>query len=73
MNRDDSFAASGVSRREFVKLAVAGGVVAATAPSTSWAADSPQEMPRRKLGRTGEANAHLAAALKLALAELNRR
>src|SRR5262245_15081196 len=54
MNRDDSSAASGVSRREFVKLAVATGVAAATASSTSWAADATQDMPRRKLGRTGE-------------------
>ena len=55
MNRDDSFGASGVSRREFVKLAVATGVAAATAPSPAWAADAaPLAMPRRKLGRTGE-------------------
>jgi predicted aldo/keto reductase-like oxidoreductase len=43
----------GVSRREFVKLTVAGAVAASVIPGVQ-AADSPGPMPMRKLGRTGE-------------------
>ena len=44
--------ASGVSRREFLKAAVATGVLAGTLPG--WAAETASGMPYRKLGRTGE-------------------
>ena len=52
---DDSIAGKneGVTRREFVKLAVAGGV-AASAGATAWSAATPGSMPTRALGRTGE-------------------
>jgi aryl-alcohol dehydrogenase-like predicted oxidoreductase len=42
-----------LSRREFVKLAVASGIVA-SAGSSGWAAEAADEIPRRPLGRTGE-------------------
>ena len=42
-----------LTRREFVKLAVATGIVAG-AGSTGWAAETENEIPRRPLGRTGE-------------------
>jgi aryl-alcohol dehydrogenase-like predicted oxidoreductase len=42
-----------LTRREFVKLAVATGIVA-SAGSTGWAAEAGNEIPRRALGRTGE-------------------
>ncbi len=43
----------GVTRREFVKLAVAGGVAAGVG-STAWSAAAPGAIPTRALGRTGE-------------------
>ena len=43
----------GVSRREFVKLAVAGAVTASLG-SPAWSAGVPAAMPMRTLGRTGE-------------------
>jgi len=43
---------SGVSRREFLKAAVATGVLAGTLPG--WAAETESGMPHRRLGRTGE-------------------
>jgi uncharacterized protein len=46
-------ACGGVTRREFVKLAIAGSVAAAAGPA-AWAADSKEGMPMRPLGRTGE-------------------
>jgi predicted aldo/keto reductase-like oxidoreductase len=45
-------AGSGVTRREFLKAAVATGLLAGTAPG--WAAESEGGMPYRRLGRTGE-------------------
>lgn len=42
-----------LTRREFVKLAVATGI-AAGAGSAGWAAETGAEIPRRALGRTGE-------------------
>ncbi len=45
--------ATGVTRREFVKLAIAGSVAAA-AGTAAWAADTRNGMPMRPLGRTGE-------------------
>jgi aryl-alcohol dehydrogenase-like predicted oxidoreductase len=42
-----------LTRREFVKLAVATGIVAG-AGSAGWAAETDGEIPRRPLGRTGE-------------------
>jgi uncharacterized protein len=52
--RDGAIGTGGVTRREFVKLAIAGGVAAAAGPSV-WAADAATgTMPMRKLGRTGE-------------------
>lgn len=42
-----------VTRREFVKLAIAGGVVIAAAPH-SWAQEKKGDMIYRPLGRTGE-------------------
>ena len=44
---------AGVSRREFVKLAVA-GTVTASLGSPAWSAGVPAAMPMRTLGRTGE-------------------
>jgi predicted aldo/keto reductase-like oxidoreductase len=49
----DETNSSPVTRREFVKLALAAGVVAGTAPQ-SWAAEGKEDMPYRTLGRTGE-------------------
>jgi predicted aldo/keto reductase-like oxidoreductase len=43
---------SGVTRREFLKAAVATGLLAGTVPG--WAAESEGGMPYRRLGRTGE-------------------
>jgi predicted aldo/keto reductase-like oxidoreductase len=43
----------GVSRREFVKLAVAGTVAVSVSPA-AWGAEAPGAMPMRTLGRTGE-------------------
>jgi predicted aldo/keto reductase-like oxidoreductase len=43
---------SGVNRREFLKAAVAAGVLAGTLPA--WAAESKSDVPQRPLGRTGE-------------------
>ena len=43
---------SGVSRREFLKAAVATGILAGTLPG--WAAETESGMPYRRLGRTGE-------------------
>jgi aryl-alcohol dehydrogenase-like predicted oxidoreductase len=43
----------GVSRRKFVKLAVAGAVAASVIPSMH-GADATGPLPKRKLGRTGE-------------------
>src|SRR5205085_3374141 len=45
--------ASTLTRREFLKLAAATSVVAASGPQL-WAAEPAGEMPRRMLGRTGE-------------------
>jgi len=45
-------AASGVSRRDFLKAAVSAGVLAGTLPG--WAAQSESGMPQRLLGQTGE-------------------
>jgi predicted aldo/keto reductase-like oxidoreductase len=52
---DDSIARKneGVTRRKFVKLAVAGGV-AASAGATAWSAATTGSVPTRALGRTGE-------------------
>jgi predicted aldo/keto reductase-like oxidoreductase len=44
--------ASGVSRREFLKAAVATGVLAGTLQG--WTAETESGMPHRQLGRTGE-------------------
>ena len=44
--------ASGVSRREFLKAAVATGVLAGTLPA--WSAETKSGLPYRRLGRTGE-------------------
>ena len=44
--------AAGVSRREFLKAAVATGILAGTLPG--WAAETESGMPYRRLGRTGE-------------------
>jgi predicted aldo/keto reductase-like oxidoreductase len=41
-----------LTRREFIKAAVATGALASTMPA--WAAESEGEMPYRRLGRTGE-------------------
>ena len=46
---------------------------ASLALDNSWRANLALGEMQANLGRTDEANAHLAAALKLALAELNRR
>jgi aryl-alcohol dehydrogenase-like predicted oxidoreductase len=43
----------GLTRREFVKLAVATGIVVGAGPRV-WAADTKNEMPWRTLGRTSE-------------------
>jgi len=43
----------GLTRREFVKLAVATGIVVGAGPRV-WAAETKNEMPYRMLGRTGE-------------------
>ena len=43
---------SGVSRREFLKTAVATGLLAGAIPA--WAAETESDMPYRRLGRTGE-------------------
>ena len=42
-----------VSRREFVKMAVAAGAAMAAGPQL-WGAESQNEVPLRPLGRTGE-------------------
>jgi len=42
-----------LSRREFVKLTVATGIIA-SAGSAGWAVETSNEIPRRTLGRTGE-------------------
>ncbi len=42
-----------VTRREFLRLAIAGGVVAGAGPR-AWALESAADMPYRTLGRTGE-------------------
>ena len=42
-----------VSRREFVKMAVAAGAAMAAGPQL-WGAESPNDIPLRPLGRTGE-------------------
>jgi predicted aldo/keto reductase-like oxidoreductase len=44
---------AGVSRRNFMKMAIATGVLAAAGPRV-WAAEGTSEIPRRELGRTGE-------------------
>ena len=44
---------SGVNRRDFMKMAIATGVITAAAPRV-WAAESKNEVPLRQLGRTGE-------------------
>lgn len=44
---------SGVSRRNFMKMAIATSVLAAAGPRV-WAAEGSSEIPRRELGRTGE-------------------
>jgi aryl-alcohol dehydrogenase-like predicted oxidoreductase len=44
---------AGVTRRQFVKLAVATSVAVAAGPRV-WAAETKNEMPYRTLGRTGE-------------------
>jgi hypothetical protein len=46
-------ASDAFTRREFVKLALAAGVVAGAGPG-AWAAETKDEMPYRTLGRTGE-------------------
>jgi aryl-alcohol dehydrogenase-like predicted oxidoreductase len=43
---------TGLNRREFLKAAVATGVLASTVPA--WAAETESGMPYRRLGRTGE-------------------
>src|SRR3954468_10475179 len=43
----------GVTRRDFMKMAIATGVVAAAGPR-AWAAEDSSEVPMRQLGRTGE-------------------
>jgi predicted aldo/keto reductase-like oxidoreductase len=45
--------AASLTRRDFVKLAVAAGVVAGTVPQV-WSAEAKGEMPYRTLGRTGQ-------------------
>jgi aryl-alcohol dehydrogenase-like predicted oxidoreductase len=42
-----------MNRRDFMKTAIATGVVAAAGPRV-WAAEGTSEIPRRQLGRTGE-------------------
>src|ERR1043165_4257456 len=42
-----------MNRREFMKATIATGVLAAAGPR-AWADASSQDIPRRKLGRTGE-------------------
>ncbi|HEY2081674.1 MAG TPA: aldo/keto reductase [Verrucomicrobiae bacterium] len=44
---------AGISRRNFMKMAIATGVMAAAGPRV-WAAEGPNEIPRRELGHTGE-------------------
>jgi hypothetical protein len=44
---------SGVNRRDFMKMAIATGVIAAAGPRV-WAAEGTSEIPMRQLGRTGE-------------------
>lgn len=44
---------SGISRRDFMKMAIATGVVAAAGPRV-WAAEGKGEVPLRQLGGTGE-------------------
>jgi uncharacterized protein len=44
---------TGVTRREFLEMGVAASL-AAGAEKIAWAADAKSEVPRRKLGRTGE-------------------
>jgi predicted aldo/keto reductase-like oxidoreductase len=53
MKRSDSTSHIDLTRRDFVKLTVAAGVAAAAGPRL-WGAETPGEVPRRKLGRTGE-------------------
>jgi len=43
----------GVSRRDFMKMAIATGVIAAAGPR-AWTAEGTSEVPMRQLGRTGE-------------------
>src|SRR6266550_146199 len=43
----------GVTRRKFIKSAIAAGVVAGASGAT-WAAERSGEMPQRTLGNTGE-------------------
>ncbi|MBU6399557.1 MAG: aldo/keto reductase [Verrucomicrobia bacterium] len=50
--RDGRESNPGVTRREFVKLALAAGALAGAAPA--WAAEVRGKMPYRTLGRTGE-------------------
>jgi len=44
---------SGICRRDFMKMAIATGVIAAAGPRI-FAAEGSSEVPRRELGRTGE-------------------
>jgi len=43
----------GVKRRDFMKMTMATGIIAAAGPHV-WAAEGTGEIPRRELGRTGE-------------------
>ena len=56
MKRPNELSGAGgpnVSRREFVKMALAAGATLAAGPRL-WAAEAPGEVPLRPLGRTGE-------------------
>jgi len=44
---------TGVTRRHFMKMAIATGALAAAGPRV-WAAEGTSEIPKRELGRTGE-------------------
>lgn len=43
----------GITRRDFMKMTIATGVIAAAGPR-AWAAEGEREVPLRQLGRTGE-------------------
>lgn len=55
MNQTDfaSTNSAGMTRREFVRLAIATGIASAAGPR-AWSADATREIPRRTLGSTGE-------------------